>query len=77
VSLSKDVKIEIKNLTVKSEVATILKNVNLSIYKNTILGLMGPAVSGKSTLISVINRMIDFEENLRFREVSLLMEKIF
>jgi ABC-type phosphate transport system ATPase subunit len=72
-----DVKIEIKNLTVKSEIATILKNVNLSIYKNTILGLMGPAGSGKSTLISVINRMIDFEENLRFREVSLLMEKIF
>jgi phosphate transport system ATP-binding protein len=60
-----DVKIEIKNLTVKSEIATILKNVNLSIYKNTILGLMGPAGSGKSTLISVINRMIDFEENLK------------
>jgi len=60
-----DVKIEIKDLTVKSEEATILKNVNLSIYKNTILGLMGPAGSGKSTLISVINRMIDFEENLK------------
>ncbi|MCX7770817.1 MAG: phosphate ABC transporter ATP-binding protein [Proteobacteria bacterium] len=60
-----DVKISINNLSVESQEAKILKNVNLSIYKNSILGLMGPAGSGKTTLISVINRMIDFEEGLK------------
>lgn len=60
-----EVKILIKNLNVESAEAQILKKVNLSIYKNSILGLMGPAGSGKTTLISVINRMIDFEEGLK------------
>lgn len=60
-----EVKILIRNLNVESSEMKILKNVNLSIYKNSILGLMGPAGSGKSTLISVINRMIDFEEGLK------------
>lgn len=58
-------KIEIRNLTVTAGENKILKNVNLSVYENCILGLMGPAGSGKSTLISVINRMIDFEDNLK------------
>lgn len=60
-----EIKILIKDLNVESSETKILKNVNLSIYKNSILGIMGPAGSGKSTLISVINRMVDFEEDLK------------
>jgi phosphate transport system ATP-binding protein len=43
----------------------VLKGINLDVYKNKITGLMGPAGSGKSTLISLINRMIDFEDEVR------------
>lgn len=60
-----EIKIFIKDLNVESSETKILKNVNLAIYKNSILGIMGPAGSGKSTLISVINRMVDFEEDLK------------
>lgn len=42
----------------------VVKDVSLDIYKNMITGFMGPAGSGKSTLISLINRMIDFEGNV-------------
>lgn len=45
--------------------ADVLKGVNIDVYKNKITGFMGPAGSGKSTLISIINRMIDFEEGSR------------
>lgn len=43
----------------------VLKGINLDVYKNKITGFMGPAGSGKSTLISIINRMIDFEDGVR------------
>lgn len=56
-----DVKIKIENISLKIGKDQVLKNVSLDIYKNMITGFMGPAGSGKSTLISLINRMIDFE----------------
>jgi phosphate transport system ATP-binding protein len=43
----------------------VLKGIDLEIYKNMITGFMGPAGSGKSTLISIINRMIDFEDDVK------------
>lgn len=60
-----DIKIEVDNLSIKIDNNQVLNNVSLSIYRNAITGLMGPAGSGKSTFISVINRMIDFVENLQ------------
>lgn len=57
-----DIKIKIENLRVFFKKKEILKSINLEIYRNTITGFMGPAGSGKSTLISVINRMISFED---------------
>lgn len=60
-----ETKIEAKNLSVCIEKSFVLKNINLSIYKNSITGLMGPAGSGKTTFISVINRMTDFIENIK------------
>ncbi len=58
-----NVKIAIKRLRVTFSKNEILKSVSVDVYKNTITGFMGPSGSGKSSLISVINRMIDFEEN--------------
>ena len=36
-----------------------LDNINLRVIENEILGIMGPARSGKSTLLRSINRMAD------------------
>jgi phosphate transport system ATP-binding protein len=58
-----DIKIRIEDLRLSFGKAEILKGINIDVYKNRITGFMGPAGSGKSTLISIINRMIDFEEN--------------
>ncbi len=43
----------------------ILRDVHLSVVKNQILGIMGPAQSGKSTLMRSLNRMLDFMPGLR------------
>ena len=53
-------KIEISNLAVKYGQLAALKGISLDIYKNEILGIIGPAQSGKSTLLKVINRTIEF-----------------
>ncbi len=57
-----DSKIEISGLTVRYGAAAALQSVSMRIFRNCITGFMGPAGSGKSTLISLINRMIDFED---------------
>ena len=58
-----DIKIRTEELRLSFGKTEILKGINIDVYKNRITGFMGPAGSGKSTLISIINRMIDFEEN--------------
>jgi phosphate transport system ATP-binding protein len=57
-------KILVNNLKVFFDRNEVLKGINLNVYKNMITGVMGPAGSGKSTLISVLNRMLEFEENV-------------
>jgi len=59
-----DIKIRTEELRLSFGKAEILKGINIDVYKNRITGFMGPAGSGKSTLISIINRMIDFEDNV-------------
>jgi len=59
-----DIKIQIKKLKISFGNSEVLKGVSIDVYKNHITGFMGPAGSGKSTLISAVNRMIDFEENV-------------
>jgi phosphate transport system ATP-binding protein len=60
-----DIKIRVDNLRVSYGKSEILKGISIDVYKNMITGFMGPAGSGKSSLISIINRMIDFEENVK------------
>jgi phosphate transport system ATP-binding protein len=42
-----------------------LKNINLEIYKNEILGIIGPAGSGKSTFLRSLNRLNDLVQGSR------------
>jgi phosphate transport system ATP-binding protein len=59
-------KIRVRNLSVRFDKKAVLKTVNLDVYEKSVLGLMGPSASGKSSFISVINGMINYEENGSF-----------
>jgi ABC-type phosphate transport system ATPase subunit len=47
-----EVKVAIRKLRLSYNKKEVLKGIDLDIYKNRISGLMGPAASGKSSLIS-------------------------
>lgn|SRR3989338_1667518 len=66
-------KIEIKNLSVHYEAQRILKNINLEICANEILGIIGPANSGKTTLLRTLNRLNDNHAAFR-REGEILLD---
>ncbi len=53
-------KIEISNLSVHYGKKEALHNISMDIYENEILGIIGPAQSGKTSLLKVINRTIEF-----------------
>ncbi|MDH4468819.1 MAG: ATP-binding cassette domain-containing protein [Bacteriovoracaceae bacterium] len=53
-------KIKIQNLTASYNGKSILRNINLSVIQNEILAVIGPANSGKTSLLRCINRMCDF-----------------
>jgi phosphate transport system ATP-binding protein len=59
-----DVKVAIRQLRLSYGKKEVLKGIDLDISKNRIYGFMGPSASGKSTLISVINKMISFEDGV-------------
>ncbi len=52
--------IQIRDLSVSYAGKPALRNVSLEIPPNQIFGIIGPANSGKTTLLKCINRMIDF-----------------
>jgi len=51
------VKIQITNLNVWYEKQPALKNLNLGIYSNEILGVIGPSNSGKTSFLKTLNRL--------------------
>ena len=53
-------KIEISNLKVRYGRKQALNGISLDVYENEILSIIGPAQSGKTTLLKVINRTIEF-----------------
>lgn len=52
-------KIEIRDLKVNFGDAQVVKGVSLDVFENEVLAIIGPANSGKSSLLMAINRMID------------------
>ncbi len=58
--------VEIKNLVksygAKDFQTTVLKGIDLTIYKDDFIAIMGPSGSGKSTLLNCISCYIPFEE---------------
>jgi phosphate transport system ATP-binding protein len=44
----------------------VLKNISFTVPRNTVIGIIGPANSGKTTLLKTINRTLDFISSARF-----------
>ncbi len=65
-------KFEIKNLNAFFGNEKILKSINLNVPANEILGIIGPAGSGKSTFLRTLNRMNDLEQNFKIEGNVLL-----
>lgn len=65
-------KIEIKNLKVNYGQQDVIKSLNLDVYYNEILAIIGPANSGKSSLLKSLNRMIDFNPEVSVKGEILL-----
>lgn len=68
------VKIDIQNLTFSysDSRAPVLKDINLQIHANEIMVLFGPGMSGKSTLLRLLNRLADLLEGNEMRGRILL-----
>lgn len=56
-----DKKFEIKDFDVFFHKTQILKKINLNVLSNEILGVIGPAGSGKTTFLRALNRMNELE----------------
>jgi phosphate transport system ATP-binding protein len=54
-------KINIENLSCYYNKKCVLESLNLNVVKNEILGVIGPANSGKTTFLRTLNRMNDFD----------------
>lgn len=57
---SAEKKVEISDLFVRYGDKQALNGITLDVYANEILGVIGPAQSGKTTMLKVINRTIEF-----------------
>ncbi len=82
--------IEIRDLRVSYGSHAAIKGISLEVRRNEVLGVIGPAQSGKTTLIKVLNRTIenipsakvqgavsvDGEDIFRLRDVTSLRRKI-
>lgn len=67
-----DKKFEIKDFDVYFNKIQILKKVNLDVPANKILGIIGPAGSGKTTFLRALNRMNELEYGLSIEGTILL-----
>ena len=65
-------KIEIKNLKVSYGSKNVIKNLNLDIFQNEVIAIIGPANSGKSSLLRCLNRMTDFNNEVKVEGTILL-----
>lgn len=68
-------KIEIKNLNIWFGKVLALRNLSLEIQANEILGVIGPANSGKTSFLRQLNRLNELEVNFRISGDVLLDSK--
>jgi len=59
------IKFNIRNLDIWFGAMQALKNVSMQIYEHEILSVIGPANSGKTTFLRMLNRMNDLQPNFK------------
>jgi len=59
------VRLDIKNLSIRFGAIHALKNINMQIYVNEILSVIGPANSGKTTFLRMLNRLNELETDFK------------
>jgi phosphate transport system ATP-binding protein len=64
--VKQDPQISARNLRVSYGNVQALKGISFEIFHNEIFGVIGPAQSGKTTMLRVINRTLEFTENARY-----------
>jgi phosphate transport system ATP-binding protein len=57
--------IEVRNLRLAYGAKEVLHNISFEVCRNEILGVIGPAQSGKTSLLSCINRTIEFDADAK------------
>lgn len=62
---SRRVKMAVRDLSIHYGNAPALSNVSLDLYENEVLGIIGPANSGKTSFLSAVNRMSDMRTNMK------------
>jgi phosphate transport system ATP-binding protein len=58
--------IEFRGLSAFYGSRQVLKNLSFGVPRNSVIGIIGPANSGKTTLLKTINRTLDFVSGARF-----------
>jgi len=78
--MENNIKIKVKNLTVKYNSIIALDNINFNIYKNKILAIIGPAKSGKTTFLRCLNLLYKLNPEIKvsgeilFNNVNILSD---
>lgn len=57
-------RLQIEHLSIRAGEQDILRSVSLQVSLGEILGIIGPAGSGKTTFLRALNRLIDLDEGL-------------
>jgi phosphate transport system ATP-binding protein len=63
--MTTDKHIEIQNLRLAYGAKEVIHGISFDIYRNEILGVIGPAQSAKTSLLRCVNRTIEFTPNAR------------
>jgi phosphate transport system ATP-binding protein len=61
----KNIKIVVKNFNAWFGGNQAIKSLNMEVFSNEILGIIGPANSGKTTFLRTLNRLNDLEDEFR------------
>lgn len=61
-----DVEVTVRDLTIRYGSKTVLSNVDLEVRSHEIFGIIGPANSGKTSFLRVLNRMDELTSSMTF-----------
>ena len=59
--------LEVSNLTVRYEKATLINNLSMNVKEGELVGLVGPNGAGKSTLLRAVTGLVFWEREIRRR----------